>query len=451
MRGLTLGLGFTKAQAVPTILEMPEDFRWNPDFNIYESGRVYSTDFDFPAIKPTGTTAHITKSGNDTTGDGSEGNPYRTLAKAYTEGFSIFMIGAGVWNRTDGFAANFNPARSVALISADGPGAEILPRQATGLTCTQQAAPNDDVYVATRSSVRAILDLTFAGVSGETLKDGVTLVPIKASTQSSVANCQANLHSMWQDGSNLYFRAWDGRAPDSNILVLLIENIWAPTNSVDIWVDGCEMWGDSSARHNPAADNTNFWAWRNSAARFSGSSADGLDINNLDYCYSISCDVTDNVGNADGFNYHSDQVGLTTRTKALEYNCVAKRNGLSGQSNNNGTTAHDNCSVIRLNGNYQVSYGPLVADTLGAHSLNLGCTAGNSQSALSNGQKAAFQSGGASTIDATNTMMWIKNCTGVGSNYARVQATGGDFYDYGGFIDQTSGAQSGDSGTITPL
>ncbi len=430
-------------------INIPEGFRWTPSFEIYESGRTYSTNFDIASLKPAGTTKWVAKTGSDSAGDGSQENPYATLSKAYTMGADIIKIKAGIYNRADGFTANFAPTRSIALISEDGPGKAVITRRETGLSWVQQASPNDNVYLTTRSSVRTVLDLTYCR-SGEFLKDGVTGLPKQMTQQTSVANCQANPNSWYQAGSNLYVRTFDGRAPDENIAVLLIENIMAITAvNTTFYMEGIEMWGDSGARMILGADNTSIFAWKDSASRFCGASTqNGLIISSVSYCYSMNCEISDVIGAADGFNYHSDNSVTTTRVKALELNCVSKRCGVSGQTNNNGTTSHDNCDIIRLNGNYQYSYGPLTADTLGAYSLNMGCTCGNSYVGGVSGQNSAFQVGTAGAIDGVNSKMWLKNCTAVGSNYSRYQSTGGDLYDLGGFIDNTT---LHDYGTITQI
>ncbi len=445
--GTGLGSG-SRGPIGPSLFSIPAGFRWSPSFSILKSGNSYSTNFDISGYKPSGTIKYVTKSGNDTTGDGSSGNPYRTLTKADTAGANVVYVGQGVWDRSDGFAANFNPTRNMSIISLDGAGKAILTRHATGLSWTQQSSPNDNVYLATRSSVRTVIDLNAPRRSGEYLKDGVTKAPIPLSVQTSISNCQANPGSWYITGSNLYVRTFDGRAPDSNILVLLIENIMAPTNSVNLYLEGLEGWGDCLARHQPAANNTNTFAWKDCAARFGGSAANGLHINNIDYCYSLNCEITDLSSSVDAFNYHSDQAGLTTRTKFLEVGCRSRRIGLSGATNNNGSTSHDNCAGIRIGCDHQQSYGPTVGDVLGAHTLNFNVTGGNSL-AVNGLSKCAFQIGTVSTIDGGNSKMWLYGSTAAsGSYYARVQAAGGELYSDPTF---TNGSSQGDNGTITTI
>ena len=69
---------------------------------------------------------------------------------------------------------------------------------------------------------------------------------------------------------------------------------------------------------------------------------------------------------------------------------------------------------IRLNGNYQSSYGPVLGDviavgTLGTLTVNLGCYVGNCSLGGATGQMLVVQVGGALTFS------WCKNLTLVGS------------------------------------
>ena len=106
------------------------------------------------------------------------------------------MVRAGIYDRGD-MTAGLNPARSIALVSADGAGKAILTRFQVGpLSWTQQTTPNTDVYLCTTaiSSVRAILDTTYA-YAGEYLKDGTTPLPKPYTSVASVAACQAQAGS----------------------------------------------------------------------------------------------------------------------------------------------------------------------------------------------------------------------------------------------------------------
>jgi len=432
-----------------TLLGLPAPFtaRWSPSFNVYEQGRVYSTDFDITTLKPTGTVKWVAKTGNDTTGDGSEGNPYRTVTKAYAEAADIINIKAGIYDRGDMTAA-LNPTRSLAIVSADGAGKAILSRiQAGTLSWTQQGSPNTDVYLTTGiSSVRAILDLTYTR-SGEFLMDGVTGLPNPYTSVASIAACQALAGSYYLTGSNLYVHTHDNRAPDANVKVLRVEaNLQPATANVTIYYEGMEMWGDDGVRYIvTGASTTSTLCGINTASRFGGvASANAWRANGINFSYAVNCECTDYLGNGDGFNYHGDS-GNGVSVNFLEVNCRAKRIGISTQTNNNCTTAHEDCNGIRLNGRYELSWGPISADvkavgSSGAITLNLGGTYGDSYLTSGSGQDAAIQAG---ELGAT---VYAKNVTSFGANFALYGSTSGIVYDWGGNIDNTT---LGNGGIVT--
>lgn len=444
-----------KFSGAASLIFLPTSFlsRWTPTFNIYESGTSYFTDFDITALKPTGTEMFVAKTGNDTTGNGTIGNPYRTITKAYNMGATVINIRAGIYDRGD-LPASFNPTRSIALISYDGPGTAIISRiQAGTLSWTQQASPNSDVYLTTGggTSVRTILDTNYV-YSGEYLKDGVTGVPTPYTSVASIAACQALPGSYYLTGSNLYVHTYNNTAPGSNIKSLRVETNWAvTTTNITVYLDGIEMWGDEPFRYIVTTSPTSsIAAARNCGFRYGGlNSSNAFRVNGINYSYAISCECSDYLGDGDGFNYHAD-AGSTVKTNGLEVNCTAKRIGLTTSSTNNGSTAHDSCNVIRLNGNYSYTRGPVIADVLSAYSLNLGVTAGNSQAVLSNAQKSCFQIGESGSTGAT---MWLKNCTTNGANnwsFAQVGTT--TMYDMGGNTNSTTGTPSGTytGSVITP-
>lgn len=428
------------AIGLPLSLTLPAAFtaRWRPSFNIFENGKTYSTDFDITALKPTGITKWVAKTGDDTTGNGTQALPYRTVTKAYTENADVIMIKAGIYDRGD-LTTSLNPTRSLALVSADGAGKAVLSRiQAGALAWTQQAGPNNDVYLCTTSiaSVRAILDLTYA-FAGEYLMDGVTPLPKPYTSVASVAACQALAGSYYLTGSSLYVHTHDNRVPDTNVKVLRVEaNLQPATANTTIYFEGMEMWGDDGVRFIvTTASSSSILCGINSASRYGGVAlANGWRANGINYAYAVNCETTDYLGNGDGFNYHGDS-GNNVSPRFLEVDCRSRRIGISTQSNNNCTTSHEDAVGIRLNGEYKESWGPVSADvkavgTLGAMTINLGGTYKDCLLTSGTGQDAAIQAGDAS--------VYVKNCTLSGANYALYGATPGTVYNMGGNVDTTT-------------
>lgn len=420
---------------------IPNGFRWRPSFGISGSGLYgYTTNFDYDAIKPSGgTTVYIATTGNDTTGDGSSGNPYRTLAKGEAVGANIFMIKQGVYTRSHCFAAaSWNPTRDVMLVSADGPGKAILTRAWDGLTWTQQIFPNDNVYLATVSTLvdQGVLDLTATGQAGRFLPDGTTLVPQPLSKQTSIANVQANAGSYYYTGTSLYVRTFNNRAPDANVLPISTDSFTWFTSATNkkSFVDGCVIWGRGGCRTEHTTANTNIIGYRNTHCGFTDWTVGAYRVEGSDYAYMINCSGSNSTVQ-DAFS--SASTTINALPKVLQVNCKAWDCGVAGPNNYNAFTSHNNSATIRLNCIGERTYGPIYADVLGSHSLNLGCYGTTSQASAGTGQ-AIYQSGTVSGFDSSNSKVFTKDCSAAGSNYARVQVTGGEFYDGGGFADTTT-------------
>lgn len=87
---------------------------------------------------------------------------------------------------------------------------------------------------------------------------------------------------------------------------------------------------------------------------------------------------------------------------------VLNSESVSSTSINNASTAHDECTVLRLNSNYNNTEGPIVHDVNSSKSLNVNCNAGESYSTLESNRSAfAVASGSSETAK-----MWLENCTG---------------------------------------
>lgn len=301
----------------PEKVVVPAGFRWSPSFNLYNSAGYYYTDYAITSLKPTGLVAYISKTGSDTTGDGSQANPYRTLAKANAMNAVVFMVGAGIWDKADAFSAgSFNPTRSVAIVSADGPGKAIMVRSNTVASWTQQSSPNTSVYLGTAANCTAVVDLATRR-AGEKLKDGVTDVPICYTKQTSIAACQANPGSYYITGTNLYVSTPTGRAPDSDILVLSTDSFVYFTTATDkvMYLDGLEIWGAGGIRTEHNVVNTSVIAANNCAVRFSDSTLALARVQGTSFAYFNRCTATDH-RSSDGFSYASTNAAATV--KALE-------------------------------------------------------------------------------------------------------------------------------------
>lgn len=423
---------------------LPDDFRarWTPTFKIYKQGSIWTTDIDLTTITPTGTTKWVSTTGNDTTGDGSESNPYRSLAKAYAVGAVVIKVKAGIYTKSYGLGVSWNPLRSMYVVSADGPGKAILVNSYDTLTWTQQASPNDSVYLATlpvASSIVTAVDLTAPRRSNEYLKDKTSLVPYQMTLATSIETCQSTPGSYYVSGTSMYVRTFDGRAPDSNILPISTDGItfFGSTTDKTFVLEGFELWGRRGIRTEHNFANTNTVAAKSCAVRYSNESGmNQYRVQGTKLCIFIDCEATDHTL-ADGFSYAS--ASAAALCTAVEIDCISKRFGSGSADNYNCYTSHDNSAVIRINCYGENCYGPVFADVKGAFSVNLGCSGANSLAAVM-GQRTVFQSGtlADAAFGSIAPKMWLMNCTASGSNYARVAAYNGSVLDMGNFTDNTT-------------
>ncbi len=107
----------------------------------------------------------------------------------------------------------------------------------------------------------------------------------------------------------------------------------------------------------------------------------------------------------DNLNYHDDS-GLNSR--ALEIDVIsygagdtaAKGYAVLGDSQN-ASSMHDTGSVVRVNGVYEESYGPVIPDTGTSSSMNIGIYAGRSLAPTATQNASIYSEGGMYLIDST--------------------------------------------------
>ncbi len=427
--GLTLGRA---APGAGTAQRYPFAFvnQWQPEFNVSGSGvGGYRTDYNPLNDKPVGTTLWVDNiNGNDTTGDGSEATPYKTIAKAVTENADVVNIKTGNYWRTDAWAAEFEPAKDMAFVAVDGPGTVKIGRAQDGLSWSSEGS---GAYSTTRSNVRFVLDLNEAGHASRTLIDGITPVPLPMEEVADLAAVQAHAGHAWaQSGSTLYIKTHDARAPDTDLLPFVQErNTRLVDADVTLYLDGIEIWGDRPIYHHFPTDLDNNAAIiaLNCGFRYSGEN-DNVYCDAIKKARFIRCAASHNLAGDDGFNYTRGQTANTPQMTFLEVDCEGFENG--DNTNDNGSTSH-NAGVfgIRVNGDYCDNPGPGIADTQGAQTLNYGVTADNNYIGIQSG-----------TFDTTiPALSYIKDCAASGNSNIDVdRSTGGQLISLGGNTYSTS-------------
>lgn len=156
---------------------------------------TYGTDFNAADYRATGTTYYVSNGGNDTTGDGSSGNPWATLSKAYT---SI--------------------ATNSIILCQPGRYAPVLPAEAAAKSITIMAATLGTVFIGnfvsnaevsswgTPSSGRQQVTLASGTIAG--FVDTTRTEYVAGAQQSSnLASSAANIATFQASGKAGCFRA----------------------------------------------------------------------------------------------------------------------------------------------------------------------------------------------------------------------------------------------------
>lgn len=406
--GHTLASG--AVQVVP-----PSGFGWTTSplagkLTVDQRG-VFSSTLDITTYKNTGGTTYYVNvaTGSNSNAGTSTGAAFQTLAYALAKmasGDTVY-VAAGTYTRaqwayTLTASVNIIGVGSVLLTNSD----VLTWTLSSGKTYTYQAA---------RSAVGQVVDLASGGRGTR-----YTLV-------TSTALVESTPGSFYDDGTNVYVHTYNGRAADANIYALLTTVAFETVSAINPYFENLTIWGGSSPIDMRAP---------------TGGSAPNVYLNNVVTGYSclndnvrilgcalailVNCDTYG--ADYDGYGYHAFN-GIIP--KAIEIGCRALDNSGApygqGTSSDNGTTAHDGASVIRVNGTYMRSNGANLADvSAGTQSWNLGCALASSTTLYD-------------VELTTGAQVWLDSCTGSGSYLGSLQTDTGNssqIFTRGGRFDR---------------
>jgi len=159
-------------------------------------------------------TYYVATTGNDTTGDGSSGNPFKTISKAIgMADVDRVYIAAGHYSTN-----LINPARNIEII---GVGDVYLSDNLNGFVGTFSKVDNH--YEASYGFAAApkVVDLSTNDATGN---------PLIYTLKTSGAEVDAATGSYYCDvaGDVIYVRTFDDRAPDADIYYLYVRQIFRP-------------------------------------------------------------------------------------------------------------------------------------------------------------------------------------------------------------------------------
>lgn len=400
-----------ESSGIAAPVTLPPTFGWAAPIRIAKTGRKYATDFDAAAFKATGgATWHVNyTTGNDSTGTGASGAPFKSLLKAHqsaASGDTVMLHGSGIVYR-DGGWQNTIISKTLNLVAETTGALKYV--YADNLTYTLTAG-RTNVYQSTRTNVATVIDLRFS-------RDGVGY-----SKMATEAEVEATPGSWMQDGSLVKVHQIGGGAPSSsNVLALLSGDHFhvAPSAAdVAIYMEGFDVHGgnygllfDATAGYHLDTYLKNLGAYW---ATYSGTSRNALNFFGTRYSYSQNVECAH--GPKDGFNYTPYNTGstLVDLNKAIEVNCHAFDHGVGNpiagiENTNNGSTGHAGVLIVRIGGRYHDTAGAIVADVqTGTKSVNYSCVAFDSRST-----DAAYSQ--AWSAQQSGAEMWLYDCIGFGS------------------------------------
>ena len=420
---------FTTDDPPQVALSVPSGFGWTPPFAITTNGSTYNTDFDIDAAKPAYTRTIYIGSGGSNLNDGLlHDNRVRSIsagitkANAYTGETVRLLIDPGEYLLSevhDAYSDNWNGVTPTVntVFEMNGAGRAISIHNQLPATVASTSDPNIYVVTFSTSVTRAAIDRTFT-------EDGQPQLLYTVFTVATSSNPVAELNAAWTTyGRGVIFKesatkAWvrlrDNRQPDGDVLYFKQGNNGAFSSALanlTLWMDGLTFWGaqtfvvtGGTGSNNPklyAKDITYSFSQQGGTNGFSWATGEGES-------YHVNSRATFNVG--DGFNYRG-------AVKALEVNTVGSWNGWVGSitGTNNGSTAHNDAKVIRLNAVYEHNENRNVHDIQNVKSWNLGVTATDSRTA--SGEAGANFVIGSAGVTTTTATMWLDGVTSSGSLY----------------------------------
>ncbi len=348
-----------------------------------------------------GTTVYVASTGNDTTGDGTVGNPYLSIQKAVSilnAGGSPgrIRVAAGLYHKdtnfTKGNAAN---VATVDIVYEATGGRAVVTTHDNTLTWTLDGTYTNCYGSSSLANAPARV-LNFAD------RDAYGLHPdfIKA---PDAATCNATPGSWYYDsgGTKLYINRGDGlvvtstgstansrvyrSVPNFFINGATQRNFWLKGQNPG---DGFDLEGAANTGATASCMNVTFSGSSSGkilyakdcsfryAGYYNGSQAgNGVGINNFSGIgWFENCDASGN--GADGFNCHDTNV---YGANFLTLNCTGYRNGVIGSTSNNGWTTHEAVIGIDIGGDYEANAGCTCHSINTAKSFMVGTRAAKSR------------------------------------------------------------------------
>lgn len=404
-------------------LTMPAGFPALPTTFYRDNDGVIRHGFDFASYyaSPVGTTTiYVGLTGSDTTGNGSQATPYRTLQKAMADvaagggtQYNVIIVDVPYFNRDEAGFSGTITGKTVSIRS------QYTKRTlVTSSSVYTWTADGVGTYKATRSGVVGVAD------SGKPDHNGL---PVALKSVASVAACQAEAGTFYADATTVWVHRLDGALPvnTADTVVTIGTTAFDP-----ILAGGSKLY----------VENLTFLGWVGG----NGLRVRGSDTSTTDEFVAYDCGFVGNTGNGyttdrvaktyvfncqsgyqdkDGFNYSyfpMTRAHVRANCLAVEYNCTAYELGINnpGEGSNNTSTAHSAANVLRIGHVGYRNAGVTIHDVNGCRSVLYDCNVRTPVvgGVAGDGTCYSFTADNATDVGEA----WLVNCTAQDADTALV-------------------------------
>jgi hypothetical protein len=335
-----------------------------------------------------------------TNGTGTAISPFNTMSTAVAGAFNIFYVtGKGRITRS-----TFSITKNMKILQWPGFDMPEFTRQVDNDLVWTANATFPNVYEAVNPSAPTFINTV---MDRNNIDSNGCYVGLNA--RASISAVNSNPGSFWYDSTagitKLYVRTFDSRIPDNTTIVPLLGNGTVISISGNIsatkyvYMENCRVFGGGTCLTLTNTGTASVeYGFYNCHFNHAGGTEAAFYINGRANGYTRECMSFYN--RDDAFDYNSALTGF-----AFEWKCKSGKGVWTTGTGNavNASTGHQNHKIIRVAGDYSLTWGKTVQDIDNVFAFNYRCNAGGSYAAAPN--KEAYATGN------TGGKTWLIECT----------------------------------------
>lgn len=332
--------------------------------------------------------------GSDANAGTGPNAPLKTIAAAIAKAdVGVIQVKAGVAYESLGNVIGVTVNRDIQIRSMSGAN-DVIIRNGIDSAAVTWTINTGSTYQATvNTTIFRVMDKTVVDARG----DYLDLKP-----QTSIANVNANPGSYWYDSATgiIYVRMHTNRSPSGDALLFRANTSLRVNGNRAIFLKNLRFEGGTGINMVTAAGARPRLYAVDTSFRYSGSN--GIDTLGAT-AYLERCVIAK--AGLDNLNYHDDS-GLSSRALEIDVTSygagdLAAKGYITLGDSQNASSMHDSGSVVRVNGKYDESFGPVIPDTGTSSSVNIGVYAGRSLATIPTQNASFYSEGGMLLIDST--------------------------------------------------